>query len=229
MNKYRDGVGITHTKPLPELNHALLEETISWALHSYESEQEPRISWNQNSWGQVVEQGASETECATSYCIAGYATMAEKLVSLEWYQTTLGATTISGWDHVFHYSALKEVPGLLEFLTDHRGHDVCLSLENIEDDTVACEDLWSDIAQFLLGLTNTEAAKLFIGENTIDEVLEYADAICEARGLPLVNPQNWRYQSVSALGGQMVRALDKQVAEKLESSWFVDVQETIDA
>jgi len=179
MTKYIDGVDVQYTSSLPELNHALLEECVSWAYWSAQDDKTSGVTWNQGRW-------VFQNECGTSFCIAGYASFASGHTEMR--EPPLEETC--QLEDCVNCQTKPGVPAL---------HVTGLDLIGWDRDASTMDEAWCEMGEKLLGLTSNEADALFDGSNSIEDVLEITEKICSSRGLPMIDVNAWQMKKVVSL------------------------------
>jgi hypothetical protein len=178
----RDGVGVRYDE-LPKLNIELLRECVAWVdrqAHAFTPlPNEPH--WNQASWSVFLQ---TSNYCGSAYCVCGYAlyttggvkTLGELLGELPAEQC-VREFGVSSADELTNHQLREEYtdPSLV-------GYDGNL----VDPSATEWGHLsWSDGGQAVLGLTETEALKLFHGDNSSTTIKALAAMIAESRGLKL--------------------------------------------
>lgn len=171
-----DGAGYEQHTTLPKLNTILLEDVVNWAIESHNGtlpENQPK--WHQQVWNNFVvtakgrrnEKGQfQKTElnfCGTAFCIAGMALQITGSLNNDFSEQL---------KYAFRGDSIEVQPAD----TIHSwNHGVVDSHGNFRDDGAA-----------VLGLTYTEASRLFNGDNGIHQVVKYATDIANTRGETLI-------------------------------------------
>lgn len=185
-----DGAGYRYQE-LPKLNLELITECLRWVEHNTEETESPL--WFQGTWNTTINkdnrdvqyqfQGtARENYCGTAFCVAGYA------VHASGFSMNMSSLAKAGLLDKFDYPLAYEDPetAIYRFteMTDPGmvGHDGELVAPNA---TRWGEIDWETAGQRLLGLTPTETARLFAGNNGASYIRALILAIVKSRGLEL--------------------------------------------
>lgn len=157
---------------MSELNIKLLRNVVIWAmgeeeLISKKYEKLKKFSWYQGDWARKERNGV----CETAYCIAGAAAVMSGY-KINW----------AGWEED-DYSMLHSQEKVLHANTAvycRRGVA-----------TFAIDDA----AIMELGITNSEANRLFDGDNSIETVIRIADDIAASHGYTLFKKKHLKKMS----------------------------------
>lgn len=209
MSTYTDGIGVAHKEPLPELDARLLEEVVSWATWDQEqrqlAKQNPQLrdylknipGWDQTSW--TSESGETDVEekpvCGSTFCIAGYTAYATHHVA---HRRIVGKEKVA--EHWYGENWRAELDAMGESLArvpNALHYDEVVGIKSVlgedYDDESADDNIWSDMATTLLGLTVGEASHLFDSDAVIDGIQNLAQDIAKSRGLPPLNFDAWTF------------------------------------
>lgn len=150
---------------LPELNQELLEDTVRWAIESYQADLAGMdlgwdTYWDQCNWF-----------CGTTCCIAGQALYSQGFVE------KMDKPMCGCGDKDCDVTEGSNVTHKIINMDKIFGPDYLGPTESYED------TMWSFAAAELLGLTSGEADRLFSGENDIKDVVHFAREIIKSRGL----------------------------------------------
>ena len=169
---------MTDTTALPTLNVPLLRDIVTWAAAWDRGWEDLKAKysaegfgeWNQNVWFQEMRNGVCKTAC----CIAG------ETVATLGYKPILERDEHYYDDDYTSYSAVFAAPAVLNGL-DAKGNPIWDILEDSKEEIRV-------VARRGLGLTDSEAAYLFEGDNTIEQVVAYALLFAKARHIDLDLP-----------------------------------------
>jgi hypothetical protein len=161
-----DGVGASWDKEfLPELNRDLLESTVRWAMGLDHRAKDP--SWEQSTWGCIGDEtkifdNMEENICGSFFCIAGKAVLD------------------SGGAEILDLNEEDDYPSAAPF------YSWTVTKEYIEKfDVPTNSEAWWVVGAGVLGLTHTEASRLFAGDNDLEEVIRISENIATSRGMSL--------------------------------------------
>lgn len=180
---------------IPTLNFDLLEEAVSWAHWSSETDlalqKEIGYFWDQGSWARTSDQikenegEGVKAECGSSFCISGYAAMSSKMTT---YDIEVGESTADDGSAIM-------VPHKTLALDRYKVADALELCDNdISDEEWDPDHWWSVVGQRLIGLTDGEANVLFNGENSIERIVELGNKIANNRGFEDLNLDLWAFK-----------------------------------
>ncbi len=200
MTIYTDGTGYRHREPLPQLNRDLLEQAVAWAKWSDTTATPAELAllgyeWNQGSWAWTASEEQSQQEvCNTSFCLAGFTAMQAGVAARKKYCDECDVFVEDCPEPVDHAYCWEMKEVLVDIGKIPRIRNADYIDEDVMEGPVDPDtDLWSDVGRALLGLTQNEESHLFSGSNTIDDVIDRANAICDSRGLPHINPDAYEF------------------------------------